>query len=100
MANKKKEDNGVSEMERLQLFNKQLKIRALNSQLQAIDQRQNAIAVELEILPTKKAEIEKQRDALLGEYQPEYAAMKEAVGVPEGSELNLETGEVVQVKQQ
>lgn len=99
MATKKK-NNGIDEMDRLQLFNQQLKIRALNSQLQAVEQRQNAIAVELEVLPAKKAEIEKQRDELLGEYQTAYGAMKEAAGVPDGHELNLETGEVVQVKQQ
>jgi hypothetical protein len=99
MATKKK-DNGVSEMDRITLYNKQLKIRTLNAQLEAIKQRRGSIAMELQVLPKQEEEAKQQRDALLNEYQNEYTAMKEAAGVPEGHELNLETGEVVQLPQQ
>ena len=99
MATKKK-DNGVEELERLKLYTTQLKIRALNSQLEAFQQRRNAIMVEIETLPKKMTEAQQQRDELLQGYQEEYTAMKEQAGVPEGHELNLETGEVVQVQQQ
>ncbi len=90
----------VGEVDRLRLLNKQLKIRTLSAQLEAITQRQTAIAVEMEVLPTKKTELEKQRDELFEEYKKEYVEMKETAGVPEGSDLNLETGELVQSPQQ
>jgi len=89
----------VNETERLKLYAKQLKIRTLNAQLEAFQQRRNAIAVELDVLPKRADEAQQQRDVLLQEYQQEYTTMKEAAGVPEGSELNLETGETVQLQQ-
>ena len=94
----KKNNDGGGEIDRLKLFAKQLKIRTLNAQLEAITQRQTAIAVEMEMLPTRKNDLGQQRDVLLEEYKVEYVAMKEAASVPEGSELNLETGELVQMQ--
>ncbi len=97
MATKKKEN---ADMERLLLFTKQMKIRTLNADLNSFQNRQNALAMELDAIPKKAQEAQEQRDKLLEEYKQEYTTMKEAAGVPEGSELNLETGEIVKLQQQ
>jgi len=94
---KKKEDIDQSfELERLKVYATQLKVVALNAQLDSIQQRHNAIQIEISLLPTKAQEVQKQRDALLEQYKEDYTALKKAAGVPEGSDLNLETGEIVE----
>jgi len=93
MSTKKKEV--TSEADRLKVYATQLKVSALTAQLEALKQRQNAIMVEINALPERTKQVEEQRTALLEQFKVDYVALKEAVGVPEGKELNLETGEFV-----
>ena len=51
----------MDEKERLGAYNLQLKIIALNSQLEAMQQRGIALQTELEILPKKAQEAQEQR---------------------------------------
>ena len=85
----------MDETERLTAFNLQLKIVALNSQIEAFNQRAISLQTELEVLPKKIQEAQEQRNELAGQYQKVYAELKESYGVPEGHEINLETGLVV-----
>ena len=95
MTKKNKEASSNGDTERNELFVQQLKIVALNSRLEAINQRQQAILAESSLIEVKKPEVERERDALLAEYKPRYEKLKTKMEVPEGSDLNLETGEVV-----
>lgn len=96
---KDKDGNGTAE-ETKDLFILQLKIVALNSRVEAMTQRRNAIANELNMLTLKQPEAEQERNKLLAEYKPRYEELKTKMEVPEGSEVNLETGEVVASPQQ
>jgi hypothetical protein len=92
----KKNDNGkTSDQERNELFIQQLKIVALNSRLDALMQRQQALVAESNLIAVRKPEMERERSALLSSYQTRYEQLKKTLEVPEGHELNLETGEVV-----
>jgi vacuolar-type H+-ATPase subunit D/Vma8 len=83
----------------LRLYTTQLKIRTLTAQMEALQQRRNALILEAETLPKKLQDVQTQRESLVKEYQADYSAMKSAMGVPDGNEINLETGEVIQVNQ-
>jgi DNA repair exonuclease SbcCD ATPase subunit len=99
MTKKDKDSNGTAE-ETKDLFILQLKIVALNNRVEAMTQRKNALAQELNMLAVKAPEAEQERDKLLATYRPRYEELKSKLEVPEGSELNLETGEVVASQQQ
>ncbi len=83
---------------RLQVFNTQLKVRMLHAQGEALSQRHSSLLLELEMIPKKLKELEDQRNELVDEFNEGYKALKEEMDVPEGSEINLETGEVVPSK--
>lgn len=94
MAKKDTKLNGTEE-ERKDLYILQLKIVALNNKLDAMQSRQTALAAESGAISTAIPKIEEERNKLLNEYKPRYTELKSNMEVPEGSELNLETGEVV-----
>lgn len=95
------EDNGtkLSETELLKLQNLRLKVNALDNRLEAMKQRQNAIMIELQVIPGKLKEAEQEREQLADAFNSAYTTAKETAEVPEGMELNLETGEAVDPKQ-
>ena len=92
--------DGVTELVRLKLFNQQLKIVALSNRLEALNQRKQSISLELSVIPEKIKTAEDEQKKLLEDYKSRYAKLKEEAGVPDGHELNLETGEIVNVQQQ
>lgn len=74
----------------LQLANQ--KVHRVVAQLESLSQRKQAINLELSIIPEKEKELQGQRDAYLEDLRSKYAAAKEQAGIPEGMEMNLETG--------
>jgi len=84
--------------QRLQVFNTQLKIRMLHSQAETLNQRHSSLLLELDVIPKKLKELEEQRNELVDEYNESYTALKEEMDVPAGTEINLETGELVPPK--
>jgi hypothetical protein len=94
------EGNGSVEMERLQLYTTQLKIVALNNRVEAMKQRQQAINMEAAIIPDKLKAAEEEGKRLIEIYRSGYDKLKETMEVPEGKEVNLETGELVDAQQQ
>ena len=98
MTKKDKEANGTDQ-ERTNLYITQLKIVALNNRVEALKQHQRATSAELNLVATRLPEVEKERDQLLNAYKPAYEKLKAKLEVPEGHELNLETGEVAQSQQ-
>jgi len=92
------EDNGAK-LQRLELYTQQLKIVALQNRIEAIKQRQQALTMEASLIPERLKAAEDEQKKMLEAYQAEYAKLKEELEVPEGHEINLETGEVVDPKQ-
>lgn len=87
-----------TETARLQVYNTQLKVRMLHAQAEALTQRHSSLMLELDMLPKKLKELENQRNELVDEFNKGYKALKEEMDVPEGSEVNLETGEIIPPK--
>jgi len=92
---KKIDETNVAEKVRTELYIKQLKIVALNSRMEALKQRQNAISAELNVLSIRVPETEAELKQMLEVYKPEYENLKKKLEVPTDHELNLETGEFV-----
>lgn len=82
----------------LQLLNQ--KAHRLVAQLEALSQRKAALALEMNILPEKEKELQSQRDTMLTQLRDMYAKAKAQAGIPDGMELDIETGEAVQPPQQ
>lgn len=86
-------ETNLEETELLKLQNLRLRVSAADSRIEAIRQRQNALMIELNVLPDKLKESEAQRKELADAFTTAYASAKESAEIPEGMELNLETGE-------
>ncbi len=93
---KKNKKSAVAEKERLsEVYITRLKVQVLQGNIEAFQQRQRALAIELEVIPKKLADAEAQRADLLASYQAAYQQLKDDMELEEGQEVNLETGEVV-----
>ena len=88
-------DQTLEELELLKLQNMRLHVSSLDGRLEATKQRHQALSVEMQILPEKLQQIQKEREAKAQEFNNAYAAAKEKLEVPEGKEIDLETGSIV-----
>jgi len=95
MTEEAKNGADLYETERLKIYATRLKVQVLQGAIDAFRQRQNALAIEMDVLPKKMAEAESQQSELLKEFEAAYAGLKEKLGLEEGQEVNLETGEIV-----
>ncbi|MCP3685844.1 MAG: hypothetical protein GY861_24610 [bacterium] len=86
----------MPEVERLRLLNQRLKYGVVETQFEAVKQRQNALTIELRAMPVQMKEMQETLNTMSADFNEAYIAAKKKYEVPEGYELNLETGEVVQ----
>jgi hypothetical protein len=95
---KSKDDRAVTTLSREQLLELQLlnqKAHRILAQLEAVNQRKAAISMEMNIIVEKEKELQTQRDAMLAHLRESYNKAKVQANVPEGMELDIETGEAV-----
>jgi len=90
-----KVNDNVNNEQRTTVHNLQLKILLINTQLELIQQRRNAITLEMDVLPVKTNDLQKRRKELVVEFKDKYEKLKSIMNVPDNSELDLETGKIV-----
>jgi len=93
-------ENKLDELALMKLQNVRLRVSVVDGKLEALTQRRQALAVELQILPERLEEAKKNREKLAAEFTSAYEAAKKELNVPEGKEINLETGEIVDANPQ
>jgi hypothetical protein len=69
------------------------------AQVEMIGQRRQALMMELNILPEREKQIQAQRDETVKQLQAAYTKAREQLQVPEGLDINIETGEIFDPKQ-
>lgn len=77
----------------LKIDNLRLKFQNSLTALEALTQRRNALSVEAQVLPERIKKAEESKDALQKQFEAEYTKLKEELEVPEGLELNFESGQ-------
>ena len=97
-AVEKKVDLSREQLLELQMLNH--KAGKLSAQVEMIGQRKQALMLELNILPEREKQIQTQRDEVVKQLQAVYLKAREQMQVPEGMEINIETGEIVDPKAQ
>jgi SMC interacting uncharacterized protein involved in chromosome segregation len=102
MSNQKIQDK-KTELTREQLLELQVmnqKAGKLSAQLEMIGQRKQALMMELNILPDREKMVQTQRDEVVKQLQEAYSAAKQLAQIPDGMELNIETGEPLNPQKQ
>jgi hypothetical protein len=95
MSNQKNQDK-KTELTREQLLELQVlnhKAGKLQAQIEMINQRKSALAMEMNILPEREKQVKAQLDEVVKQLQEQYTKAKQLAQIPEGQELNIETGE-------
>jgi len=90
----------LDELKLLKLQNLRLRISVLDGKTEALSQRRQAIAIEMQVIPDRLEETKKARETLASEFTAAYTAAKKELNVPEGKELDLETGKIAEASPQ
>lgn len=94
------EEKVVEELQLLKLQNLRLRVSAIDGKIEAIQQRSQALAIEMQVLPGKLEEAKAAREKQATEFQSAYTAAKEELEIPEGMDINLETGKIEEIPAQ
>ncbi len=94
------DEKTLDELQTLKLQNMRLRVAALDGKAEAITQRGQALSIEMQVLPSKLEEVKKERESKAQEFTAAYTAAKEELEVPEGMEIDLETGKLVEAPSQ
>jgi len=95
MDEKNAETEYDPKQEQQELFVLQLKMAALAKQVGVFEERQARLSTEAQLLETNKLLVSRDHEELRAIYKPRYDKLKKVLEVPEGKELNLETGDTV-----
>jgi len=82
----------LSEVRFLKIDNLRLKFQNSLTALEALNQKRNALSIEVQVLPERIQRAEEQKKSLQERFEAEYSKLKEELEVPEGMELNFESG--------
>jgi len=85
----------LSEDKLLKIDNLRLKYQNSLTLVEAIRQRRDNLATELRVIPERLEKAEKDAESKKSAFESAYKELKEEFEVPDGKELNFETGEFV-----
>jgi hypothetical protein len=81
--------------ERLELFATAMELERMLMERSALNSQIEKMQTEANMITARIKEISSSGEGLMKEYQARYADFKKKLKVPEGKEINLKTGELV-----